>query len=104
MLLSCAITFAGTAGTLGKAGTALTTTGANLMNIKIILSEMDITRLVMAEIQNKLGDIQLGNGDVKIMVKTKHNFKAEWETGEFQAVYQNYTDLPKVDNTPQRKG
>jgi uncharacterized membrane protein len=57
------------------------------MKIDIEIDEKRLRELVVAEIQSRLGDIPLESKDVKIIVKTKQNYKAEWEAGEFKATY-----------------
>lgn len=53
--------------------------------IDIELSETVLKQLVNGYLSEKLGDIQLEDADVKIEVKSKQNYKAEWETAEFRA-------------------
>jgi hypothetical protein len=57
------------------------------MKIDIEIDEKRLRELVVEEIQSRLGDIPLETKDVRIIVKTKQNYKAEWEVGEFKATY-----------------
>lgn len=53
--------------------------------IDIELSETVLKQLVVGYLSDKLGDVRLDDGDVKIEVKSKQNYKAEWETASFRA-------------------
>lgn len=55
------------------------------MNVEINLTETDLRALVLDHIQSKLGDIKLEPSDVKIEVKSKQNYKAEWEPAHYRA-------------------
>jgi hypothetical protein len=57
------------------------------MKIDIEIDEKRLRELVAVEIQSRLGDIPLEVKDVKIIVKTKQNYRADWEVGEFKATY-----------------
>lgn len=54
------------------------------MTINIQLTERDLIRLVLADLSNKTG-FDLTANDIKIEVKSKQNYKSEWETAEFRA-------------------
>lgn len=56
------------------------------MQIKIELKREDLIKLVKAEIKRQLGGVSM-TGEVKILTKSKHNWKAEWEEAEYQAIY-----------------
>ena len=53
--------------------------------IEIEISETVHKQLVNGYLSDKLGDISLDDADIKIEVKSKQNYKAEWETAEFRA-------------------
>ncbi len=55
------------------------------MNIEITLTEVDLKRLVMDELQRRMGDMSLDSSEVKIETKSSQNFKSEWETANFRA-------------------
>jgi len=55
------------------------------MKVEIELTEEDVKKLVLAEIQRKSGDINLKLEDIKIEVKSKQNYKSEWEPADFRA-------------------
>ena len=55
------------------------------MQINIDLSEHDLRKLVMHHLQHKLGDVDLKESDISIQVKSKQNFKSEWESASFRA-------------------
>jgi hypothetical protein len=53
----------------------------------LTISEADVKQLVVEHIQKKLGDIY----KVLIEVKSKQNFKSEWENATCRARYQATT-------------
>lgn len=55
------------------------------MKIEIELHEHDLRKLVIDDIQNRLGNIDFNEKDIHIEVKSKLNFKAEWEEAQFRA-------------------
>lgn len=58
------------------------------MKVKIELTEKDLRDLVHTEICKKLGNgAHLAPENIKIEVKSKQNFRAEWEVAAFRAVY-----------------
>jgi len=54
------------------------------MNINIVLSEEDLKKLVVKELSDKL-NCNIDIGVVKIEVKSKQNYKSEWEPAAFRA-------------------
>lgn len=58
------------------------------MKIRIELSEHDLKLLVQRHIEDQTGK-PLKTNDLKIEVKSKQNFKSEWEEATFRAVYDN---------------
>jgi hypothetical protein len=57
------------------------------MHIDIRLTEQDVKFLVLAELARRLGEIPLDPTAVKIEVKSKQNYKSEWEVADFRATY-----------------
>lgn len=57
------------------------------MNVEITYTEQDLKRLVMEDIQRKLGDVPFDEKKVVIETKSKQNFKSEWESAAFRASY-----------------
>lgn len=55
------------------------------MNIDITLTEHDLKPLVVAELARRLGELPLESSDVTIEVKSKQNYRAEWEKAAFRA-------------------
>lgn len=55
------------------------------MQIEITLTETDLKRLVIAELQSRLGNVVIEPKDVRIQVKSKQNYKADWEVADFRA-------------------
>ena len=56
------------------------------MNLRIELTEKVLRQLVLDHLQNALGDIVITEKDIVIEVKSKQNWKAEWESAAFRAV------------------
>lgn len=58
------------------------------MNISIELSETDVKNLICQEIARKTNiDVEEVRGHVLIQVKSKQNFKSEWEEAAIKAHY-----------------
>lgn len=62
------------------------------MNIKLEIDETDLQALVLDHLRSKLAYCNLTLTDIKIEVKSKQNYKSEWEQAAFRAVV-NKTDL-----------
>lgn len=52
-------------------------------------TEDDLRRLVVEDIARKTG-IDIKTVDVKILVKSKQNYKSEWESAAFKAEIDSY--------------
>lgn len=57
------------------------------MKLQIEITEKDLRAMVLERIQKDLGDAgsKLDESDVTIEVKSKQNWKSEWERAEFRA-------------------
>lgn len=60
------------------------------MNIKIELDENDIKKLILHHLRVRLGSVALNEKDVIIEVKSKQNYKSEWEKASFRVTYDNH--------------
>jgi len=56
------------------------------MNIKIVINEDELKELIINEIDSIFGIVGLSKDDIRIEVK--QNYKSEWETAEFRAIYE----------------
>ena len=56
------------------------------MKIEILLTEEDLKELVKDKIESMI-DKDINSYDIKIEVKSKQNYKAEWESAAFRATY-----------------
>lgn len=56
------------------------------MIVNIELNEADLKRLVAAEIAERTGQ-EISQDDIELKVKSKQNYKAEWENAAFRATY-----------------
>lgn len=55
------------------------------MKVSVTLTEEDLQRLVYQELQERLGSIIFSSNEVVIEVKSKQNYKSEWEPAAFRA-------------------
>jgi hypothetical protein len=62
--------------------------GCLKMIVRIELSEKDLVRLVKGDI-SKMTCRDVDMSKIKIQVKSKQNYKSEWEEAEFRAVYES---------------
>jgi len=58
------------------------------MKVTIEINSDELKRLVVAKIEETLGSVALDESKVRIMVKSKQNYKSEWESADFKAVYE----------------
>lgn len=58
------------------------------MKVTIQLTTKDVQKLVCDEIEKRVGQMHFRPELVTIKVKTKQNFRAEWESGEFLVSYE----------------
>jgi len=58
------------------------------MKVTIEIDSEELKRLVITKIEDTLGSVALDNSKVRILVKSKQNYKADWESGDFKAVYE----------------
>ncbi len=54
-------------------------------SVNIEVSEETLKELVCDYLREKLGDLDLMIEDVKIEVKSKNNYRSEWELASFRA-------------------
>ncbi len=60
------------------------------MNLNIEMSEEDLKKFILRYFQEKLGTLKLEPTDIKIEVKSKQNYKSEWEEASFRAKVSKY--------------
>lgn len=54
--------------------------------LRIEISEMEVKQIIADAISDKIGrDVK--TTDISVEVKSKQNFKSEWEMAHFRAVY-----------------
>lgn len=58
------------------------------MKIHIELDSHQLKALVIEHLQNRLGNVALDVKNLRIEVKSKHNWKAEWEDALYRATYE----------------
>lgn len=59
------------------------------MKIRIEITQKELTNIIMEHLSEMLGDaFDPVRDNVKIEVKSKQNYKAEWEAADFRAVYE----------------
>ena len=57
-----------------------------MAKINIEYNREDIIQLILKDLFDKMPGVEFLSKDIEIMVKTKQNWKAEWENGFFQAM------------------
>ncbi len=62
------------------------------MHIEITLTENEISKLIYDELHRLCGNLPVVPGDVQIQVKSKQNYKSEWEAASFRATLVKYID------------
>jgi hypothetical protein len=67
-------------------------TWRKMMKINIEVTEKQMQRLILEYIQNTIPNIQVQLSDILIMVKSKQNYKAEWEKADYRATLEVHTD------------
>ena len=55
--------------------------------INIELSECTLKNLIVKYLEEKLGSTDVNVSNIKIMVKSKQNYRAEWEVAAFRATF-----------------
>ena len=58
------------------------------MKIRIEITEKDLKQLIIDHLETTLGLQHFEEKDVSIQVKSKQNFRSEWEKADFKAVYE----------------
>ena len=57
------------------------------MDIRIEIDEATLRGLIAIHLNEIMGELRFSMSDVRIEVKSKHNYRAEWEPASFRAVY-----------------
>lgn len=60
------------------------------MNLHLELTEADLKKLILDEINERLNGLPVTEHEIRIEVKSKQNYKSEWEAASFRASV-NYT-------------
>jgi len=60
------------------------------MKMIIELDERALKALVIRDLQSVLGKVVLDEKKLRIEVKSKQNYKSEWEEAAFRAVYESH--------------
>jgi hypothetical protein len=60
------------------------------LKIRIEVNEDILRSLVINYLQDQLGAIAFKAEDVRIEVKSKQNYKSEWEQASFRAIFEQY--------------
>ena len=64
------------------------------MKIRVELDEKILRMLVIGYLEERLGSLSPKIDMIKIEVKSKQNYKSEWEEAEFRAVYEEVKRVP----------
>lgn len=57
------------------------------MKIRIEITEKDLQKLIHQHLEDQVG-AKINPEMIRIEVKSKQNFKSEWERADFRAVYE----------------
>lgn len=60
------------------------------MQIEIKYTEKELKQLIINDIMQKLDLNDFDEASLDIQVKSKQNYKSEWEKAEFKAKYSHY--------------
>ena len=60
------------------------------MRTSVELTEKELKELVYQFLSQKLGELDFNEDDVKIEVKSKQNYRSEWESASFRARLEIY--------------
>lgn len=59
------------------------------MKTKIEITEVELRNMIYDYMYNKLGeDAKIDKNKIDIMVKSKQNYRSEWEHADFKAIYE----------------
>lgn len=58
------------------------------MKIRVELDEAALKELILTDLQRKFGSVGFSEKALKIEVKSKQNYRSEWESASFRAVYE----------------
>lgn len=61
------------------------------MRVKINITEQDLKYLIKDFIESKI-NTNIDQSKINIMVKSKQNYKSEWENASFKAEYEHKID------------
>jgi RNase P/RNase MRP subunit POP5 len=59
-----------------------------MASVKIEITEKELRDLIFDHLAEKFGHCSFNKSKVVIEVKSKQNYKSEWETAAFRAVYE----------------
>lgn len=59
------------------------------MNLGVELTEKDIKQLIKSYLETQLNR-EIDDSEISIEVKSKQNYKSEWESAQFRATYKSY--------------
>lgn len=59
------------------------------MDLNIELTEKDIKQLIKDYLETQLNR-EIDGSEISVEVKSKQNYKSEWETAQFRATYKSY--------------
>lgn len=58
--------------------------------IEIVIDERKLKTIIREYLQKKLGDIIIKEEDILIEVKSKQNYRSEWEVALFKATFRKH--------------
>jgi len=61
-----------------------------MAKINIVYDEMELRKLILKDLSEKMPGESFDAKQISIQVKSKQNYKSEWESAAFQAVIDKY--------------
>lgn len=61
------------------------------MDIRIEIDEKTLRAMVVRYLYDELGGMTVKADDVQIEVKSRQNYRSEWEVAAFRAIYTKHT-------------
>lgn len=62
------------------------------MKVRLELSRQQLERLVVNHFREKLGEMAFDEKKIKIETKSSQNYRSEWESADFRAVYESFDE------------
>lgn len=58
--------------------------------IEIVIDKAKLRIIIREYLQHKLGNIEIQDADIDIFVKSRQNYRSEWESADFKAIFRKH--------------